>query len=109
MFSEKSTAVLIMELLYQQEAKRWPSVVNPDEIHIDEILAVLEHQAKISFFGDVEKCVTWFLGPSSTLSDHDKSRIVRLMALKVGTREFTSVFAEILSEVQKNPGDNSMR
>lgn len=102
MFNEKSTAVLVMELLYQEEAKRQPSVVNPDEIHMDEILAVLERRAKQPFFGDVEKCVSWFLGEASPLDEHDKARVARLMALKNGAREFGSVFDEILSEVKKS-------
>jgi hypothetical protein len=105
MLNGKSTLALVMELIYQQEARRWPSIVNPEELQVGEILEILERRAGLSFSRDVERCLAWFTSSSSPLADRDKVRINRLMALKNGDREFSEVFGEMLAEMKGKDSD----
>ena len=96
---EKSTFELMLELLCAFRGQLLPKeIMGNCFASQDELINVLSKRYALNFTSFNSVC-EWALSSESPLSSEQIRKFQRLKELSEGNREFSSVFSEILSEI----------
>jgi hypothetical protein len=98
----KATVNLLLDLVYRLEAQKTKLEGLPFDVDTEPVLFILEKRSGAEFKGNSALCIDWYLGTLSPLSEDEKSKVQRLLAVQSGGKPFDEAFKEMVSGMGKD-------